>query len=89
MIVKTLEFRKKLKELLESSWSEELILDYYGDLFKITPVKRNSVKMTQSQKVIAKYSKLKRQTIKDPIFNEQDPAMEKENFRNYRYNKND
>ncbi|MEM1312572.1 MAG: hypothetical protein AAGF07_03870 [Patescibacteria group bacterium] len=40
MIVKTLDLRKNLKQLLHSTSEEELFLDYYGELYKIVPVKK-------------------------------------------------
>jgi hypothetical protein len=89
MIVKTLELRKNLKELLDTSQKEDLFLDYYGDLYKIVPVRQNKQQITQAQKIIDKYSKLNARPSKDSIFSEKDPAKEKENFRNLRYNVND
>jgi hypothetical protein len=85
MIVKTLELRKNLKQLLEKSEEEDLFLDYYGKLFKITPIKKNAKYMTPTQKLIAKYSNLKPIKLTDPIFNENDSAQEKANFRNLKY----
>jgi hypothetical protein len=58
-----------------------LVLDYYGELFEIVPVKKDDKKMTQAQKIVAKYSNLPPIKLTDPIFNEADPAQEKENFR--------
>lgn len=84
-IVKSAKFRENLKELLKSSYDDKLILDYYGELFEIVPVKKNAKKMTKAQNLIAKYSNLKPIKLTDPIFNEADPAQEKANFRNLRY----
>lgn len=85
MIVKTLELRKNLKQLLEKSEEEDLFLDYYGKLFKITPIKKNAKKLTQTQKVVEYFKNRPPIKLTDPIFNEADPAQEKANFRNLRY----
>lgn len=83
MIIKTFQLRKNLKELLKSSYNEDLILDYYGELFKIEPVKAK--KLTPAQKAINHFKNLKPRKLTNPIFNEADAAQEKVNFRNLRY----
>lgn len=84
-IVKSLQFRKNLKSTLLKSYDEEVMIDYYGELFQIVPVKKNPKKQTQTQKIIAKYSTLKPVKITDPVFNEADPAQEKANIRDLMY----
>jgi hypothetical protein len=85
MIVKTLQLRKNLKQLLEKSEEEDLFLDYYGKLFKITPIKKDTKKLTQTQKLINFFQDLPPRKLTDPIFNEADSAQEKANFRNLKY----
>lgn len=64
MLVKTVQFRENLKQLLEAAYGigktepEPLILDYYGKLFKIVPIKSEEKEMTQMQRIIQKYSNL-------------------------------
>jgi hypothetical protein len=89
LVVKISQFRKNLKMLLEVSSKEDLFLDYYGELYKIVPVKKGSQKLTQSQRIIDKYSRIKPKSIKSKIFDELDPAKEKNNFRNLKYYKHD
>lgn len=86
-IVKSAKFRENLAQLLKNSYDEDIFIDYYGQLFQITPVQKSAKKLTQAQKLIAKYSNLKPMKLIDPIFNESDPAQEKANFRNLRYAK--
>ncbi len=88
MIVKTLQLRKNLKELLEMCYKEDedLFLDYYGKMFQIVPVSKKKTKKTHAQKIVDYFKGRKRQPFADdPIFNEADPAQEKANFRNLRY----
>lgn len=80
MIVKTLELRKNLKELLKKSHEENLYLNYYGELFEIIPVKKNAKKLTQAQKLIEYFANLSPKKLTDPIFNELDSAQEKANL---------
>lgn len=85
-IIKTVEFRNNLKEILEKIYNgeEDIVLDYYGKLFNIT-AKTNSKKTkkkTHAQEIIEKYRNLPPMKLTDPIFNEKDPAQEKANFRN-------
>jgi|GEM_PF-5483838 len=85
-IVKSLQFRKNLKGLLEASYKEDLILDYYGKLFLIKPVNKNAKMKTKAQETLEYFKNRKRHSFADdPIFNEADPAQEKANFRNLRY----
>ena len=86
-IVKSAKFRENLKELLKSSYDDKLILDYYGELFEIIPVKKDAKKLTQAQEALEYFKNLPPMKLTDPIFNEADPAQEKANFRNSRYSK--
>ncbi len=88
-IIKSVQFRKNLKKTLQSSYTDKVLIDYYGELFEIVPVKKDDKNLTQAQKLIAKYSKLKPRKLTDPIFNEADPTKEKENIRNLIYGKYD
>jgi hypothetical protein len=87
MIVKTVQFRKNLKELLKNAYdnNEELVLDYYGQLFEIVPKKSGVTKPTKKQKLITHFSKIKPVKLNSSIFDEANPSKEKENFRNLRY----
>ena len=87
MIVKTLQLRKNLKELLEMSYKEdeELFFDYYGKMFQIVPVSKKKTTKTRTQEFIEKYSNLPPIRLTNPIFNEADSTQEKANFRNLRY----
>jgi len=89
MIVKTLQLRKNLKEVLLNSFEEDTFLDYYGDLFKIVPVAERTKKITQTQRIIDKFSKISPRKLTSTVFNGTDAAQEKSNFRNLKYNKND
>jgi 23S rRNA U2552 (ribose-2'-O)-methylase RlmE/FtsJ len=93
IIVKSVQFRENLKELLEKAYNgeeEDLFIDYYGKLFKIVPVSKKQVQKTQSQKVLEHFKNRKRHIFADnSIFNEADTAQEKENFRNLKYGNND
>jgi hypothetical protein len=86
IIVKTVEFRNRLKELLEKIYNGEedgIFLDYYGKVFEIKPVnKASKTKKTKTQKLIEHFQNRERLDFaNDPIFNEADPAQEKANFR--------
>ncbi len=84
-IVKTVQFRENLKEILEKIYSgneKDFFLDYYGKLFQIVPVNNDASKnKTQSQKAVEYFENLPSKKLTSPIFNEADPAKEKENFR--------
>jgi hypothetical protein len=84
-IVKTAQFRKNLKEILEKIYNgneKDFFLDYYGKLFQIVPVNNDATKnKTQSQKAVEYFETLPSKKLTSPIFNEADAAQEKENFR--------
>jgi hypothetical protein len=86
IIVKAVELRKNLKQILEKIYNgteEDIVLDYYGKLFQITPIENiKTKKKTQAQRVIDHFKNIKPVKLTDPIFNEADPAQEKANFRN-------
>jgi len=85
-IVKAVELRKRLKELLEKIYNgeeESLVLDYYGKYFEIKPLTTDEKggEKTETEKFIEKYSNLPKLQFYNPIFNEADPAQEKANIR--------
>jgi len=84
-IVKTVQFRKNLKKILQDSHTQKVFIDYYGELFEIKPAQsdadQKNTPKTKTQKLIEKYSNLPPMKLTDPIFNEADPAQEKKNFR--------
>lgn len=91
-VIKAVQLRQNLKEVLEKVYNGEekdLFLDYYGKLFKIIPISKDKfekgVKKTQAQMVIEHFKNLPPKKLTNPIFNEDDPAQEKENFRNLIY----
>ena len=85
MIVKALKLRQDLKSLLKMvlKGEDRLVLDYYGELFEIVPLKSSD--KTQNEKIIDKYSQLGGIKLVDSIFDENKPDQEKKNIRDYLY----
>ena len=75
-----------LKSLLQTvlKGEDNLVLDYYGELFEIKPLRQKN--KTQVQKIVQKYAKSSRlKAADDSIFNEGNSAQEKKNLREYLY----
>jgi hypothetical protein len=93
MIVKTLQPTKELEQIFDLilKGNSSLVFDY-GDSFiemKSKPKKPKSNKKTSKQNFINYFKNKKPLKLNNAIFNEQNSAQEKANFRNLRYNLND
>jgi hypothetical protein len=86
MIVKTLQPTKELEQIFDLilKGNSAVFFDYHGSLFEVKP--KNNFK-TDSD-FFEKYQKRERSSFADDsIFNEQDSAQEKANFRNLKNSK--
>jgi len=83
-VIKAVALRKNLKEILESIYSgnEDIVLDYYGKLFKIEPLTSDSKNKSKTQATLDFFTQLPEIDLADPIFDENNPTKEKENIRN-------